>query len=66
MRIIAFIEAPEVIEKILKHLELWDINPPELWRVKARPPPKITVSLSDVHIDYSDSQIPLSDNYLHE
>ena len=57
MRIIAFIEDEEVIKKILKHLGLWDI--------KARPPPKTTVPLPDVHIDYSDSQLPLSDNYLY-
>ncbi|MCK4784230.1 MAG: hypothetical protein KAV87_10805 [Desulfobacteraceae bacterium] len=32
MRIIAFIEDPEVIKKILKHLDLWNL--------KARPPPR--------------------------
>jgi len=32
MRILAFIEAPEIIEKILKHLGLWEI--------KERPPPR--------------------------
>jgi hypothetical protein len=31
MRILAFIEDEEVIEKILKHLGLWDL--------KVRPPP---------------------------
>jgi hypothetical protein len=33
MRILAFIEDKEVIEKILKHLSLWDS--------KVRPPPKV-------------------------
>ena len=32
MKILFFIEDPEVIKKILKHLDLWDL--------KARPPPK--------------------------
>jgi len=26
MRLIAFIEAPDIIEKILKHLGLWDVK----------------------------------------
>ena len=32
MRIIAFLERPEVVEKILRHLGLWDSRTP-------RPPP---------------------------
>lgn len=40
MKVISVIEDEEIIRKILKHLGLWDINPPELWRVKARPPPR--------------------------
>ncbi len=35
MGIIAFIEDPEIVKKILKHLGLWDL--------KARPPPKAKV-----------------------
>jgi hypothetical protein len=31
LRIITFIEDPEIIEKILRHLKLWDLS--------ARPPP---------------------------
>jgi hypothetical protein len=31
LRIISFIEEPEIIEKILRHLKLWDLP--------ARPPP---------------------------
>ena len=52
MRIIAFIEDEEVIEKILKHLGLWDL--------KVRPPPKaedsaVTISLYDLdsHVLFS-------------
>jgi hypothetical protein len=56
MRVISVIEDEEVIKKILKHLGLWDI--------KARPPPKATATPPDFHIDYSDSQVPPSDNYL--
>jgi len=32
LRIISFIEDPEIIEKILRHLKLWDLP--------ARPPPR--------------------------
>src|SRR4030066_275999 len=46
MEIIGFIEDEEVIEKILKHLELWEM--------KARPPPKPKASLVTMHFDYSD------------
>jgi hypothetical protein len=45
MKILSFIEDPEVIKKILKHLGLWDI--------KARPPPKATATPPDFHTDYS-------------
>ena len=59
MRILAFIEDKQVIEKILKHLGLWD--------QKARPPPKTNASpmAPGYHIDYTDSQVPVSDNYLY-
>jgi hypothetical protein len=26
-------------KKILKSLGLWEVNPPEVWQAKARPPP---------------------------
>jgi hypothetical protein len=48
MAIIAFIEAEEVIEKILKHLGLWKLT--------SRPPPRMAKSQplsSEPHIDYS-------------
>jgi hypothetical protein len=71
MAVIAFIEAEDVIKKILKHLGLWDIKP--------RPPPGITKSspsFTEPHIDYShrgvgpygpeaDSQVCPSDNGLY-
>jgi len=50
MRIISFIEDGEVIKKILKHLGLWEVKP--------RPPPKVQLPPKNVHIDYSDSQVP--------
>ena len=57
MAVIAFIEAEDVIEKILKHLGLWELT--------ARPPPRIAKAQplsAEPHIDYSDSQVPPSDN----
>jgi hypothetical protein len=55
MKIISFIEDEEVIEKILKHLGLWEM--------KARPPPKPKASLVTMHFDYSDSQISFADSF---
>ena len=52
MRILAFIEDEEVIEKILKHLGLWDL--------KVRPPPKVKAPSVTISIDDSDSQVPFS------
>ena len=52
MKIIAFIEDEVVIEKILRHLGLWE--------VKVRPLPKEKVPSLSISIDYSDSQIPFS------
>jgi energy-converting hydrogenase Eha subunit H len=46
MKIISFIEDEEVIEKILKHLGLWEM--------KARLPLKSSASLVTMHFDYSD------------
>lgn len=50
MRIIAFIEQAEIIEKILKHITLWN--------VKKRPHYKIHSPPVDIYTDYSDSKIP--------
>ena len=52
MKIIAFIEDEEVIEKILKQCGLWDL--------KVKPPPKVKVSSVTISSDDSDSQAPLS------
>jgi len=58
MKILAFIEDEEVIKKILKHLGLWD--------QKARPPPKrANAPPPEAYPDYSDSQVPFSDDYLY-
>jgi len=57
MGIISFIEDPEIVKKILKHLGLWDLKP--------RPPPKAKAPPLNIHIDYSDSQLPPSDDYLY-
>jgi hypothetical protein len=55
MKIISFIEDEEVIEKILKHLGLWDM--------KARPPPRVKASPVKIQMDDSDSQISSSDSF---
>ncbi len=57
MRILAFIEQPEIIKKILKHLGLW--------KRKARPPHKTSAPQPNVHIDKSDSQVPPCEDYLY-
>jgi hypothetical protein len=57
MKILSFIDSPEVIKKILKHLGLW--------KVKPRPPPKTNAPPVDMHLDYSDSQLPPSEEYLY-
>jgi len=56
MKVISVIEDEDVIKKILKHLGLWD--------QKARPPPKAN-SPPEYHIDYTNSQLPVSDNHLY-
>jgi len=59
MRVISVIEDSEIVKKILKHLGLW--------YQKARPPPKVNSPpmTPEYHIDYMDSQLPASDNYLY-
>ncbi len=53
------IEDEDVIKKILKHLRLWD--------QEARPPPKANSPpmAPRYHIDDTDSQLPVSDNFLY-
>ena len=55
MRIIAFIEDEEVIEKILKHLGLWEM--------KTTPPPKVKAPSETIYLDDSESQIFSSDSF---
>jgi hypothetical protein len=59
MQGISFVAEELVIEKILRRLELWD--------QKARPPPKANAPprAPEYHIDSTDSQVPVSDNYLY-
>jgi hypothetical protein len=57
MRLLSFIEDEQVIEKILKHLGLWERKP--------RPPPKANALPLNLHIDYSDSQLSPSEDYLY-
>ena len=54
MKIIAFIEDEEVVEKILNHLGLWDR--------KARPPPRAKTPVT-IHLDNSGSQISSADSF---
>ena len=55
MRILAFIEDEEVIEKILRHLGLWDS--------KSRPPPKVKALSATIYLDDSESQDLPSDSF---
>jgi hypothetical protein len=59
MKVISVIENEDIIKKILKHLGLWD--------VKARPPPRSEKSsrLMEPFMDYKDSQLPPSYDYLY-
>ena len=62
MRVISVIEDAEVIRKILKHLDLWE--------VKARPPPKTRVYApledfpAEAFIISDAQQMPSVDDYL--
>ena len=58
MRVISFIEDQDVIKKILKHLGLWEVKP--------RPPFTDTLhGHGHEWIDYSMSQLPVSDKWLY-
>ena len=68
MKILSFIEDPEIIKKILKHLDLWDLKdrlPPK--RAKVPPP---TAHIDDSHRGVgpygleADSQVPPCEDYL--
>lgn len=66
MKILSFIEDPEIVKKILKHIGLWPVGSLQVEReVKARPPPKANAPPPNVHIDYLDYQVPPCDEYLY-
>ena len=52
MKIIAFIEQAEIIQKILKHIGLW--------AAQKRPPPQAGLHQVQSHIDYTESQVVYS------
>lgn len=57
--LISIIDDEDVIKKILKHLGLW--------HQKARPLPTATgpPKIQEYKIDYTDFQLPVSDNWLY-
>jgi len=56
MRVIAFIEDPDVIQQILKHLGLWD--------VKRKPRPVANAPPIDVFPAYNEQPGPSADDYI--
>jgi hypothetical protein len=56
MRIISFIEDSEIVKKILKHLDLWD--------VKRKPPPRANSPPTESFIIYDNSSAPTADDYI--
>jgi len=56
MKIISFIEDEQLVKKILKHLDLWE--------VKRKPPPCANGPPSEVFIIYDESSSPGADDYL--
>jgi len=56
MRIISFIEDLEIIKKILKHMDLWD--------VKRKPPRRAHAPPINVYSIYNEPAMPSIDDYL--
>jgi ribosomal protein S27E len=56
MKIISFIEDSEVIKKILKHLDLWEVRP--------KPPPRANGPPPESFIIYDQSSLPGAEDYL--
>jgi hypothetical protein len=56
MRIISFIEDDQLVKKILKHLDLWD--------VKRKPPPRANSPPTDPFIIYDERSSPSADDYI--
>jgi len=67
MKVISVIEDEDVIKKILKHLGLWDHKacPPSVWRARPRPKANSPPMTPEYNIDYTDSQLPVSDKWLY-
>jgi hypothetical protein len=57
MKIIAFIEEPDIIRRILVHLDLWDIRNHD-------PPVKKSEHIPELTYDDSCSQLPFSDAWM--
>jgi hypothetical protein len=58
MKVVIFIEDKDVIEKILKHLGIW--------LVKKKPSARTNAPSAPICLDYSDSQIPPSEDHLYK
>ena len=56
MRIISLIDDAKIIKKILKHLDLWD--------VERKPPPRSNDPPSEAIITYYESSAPSAHDYL--
>ena len=56
MRIISFIDDSEIIKKILKHLDLWDVRP--------KPPPRANDPPTEAIIIYDEFTSPSADDYI--
>jgi len=63
MRILAFIEDEEVIEKMLRHPFDCAQDRLGLWEAKARPPPKVKAPSETIYLDDSESQDLPSDSF---
>ena len=56
MKIISFIEDSEIIKKILKHLDLWNVRP--------KPPPRANSPPPEPAVIYNECSSPSADDYL--
>ena len=57
MRVISFIQQPEIIEKILKHLDLWETR-------RHDPPTRKATHIPELFIHPSDSELPETEHWL--
>ncbi len=56
MKIISFIDELDVIEKILRHLDLWDVRNHD-------PPQRVSDYILEIVCDDTDSRIPVFDEW---